>query len=377
MITDTHFGIYLNDLDRWLDMMSRTFREWLFPYLRANVRPGDIMIHLGDLFDNRTSIPINVMNEVEKLLLELSEILPVHIIVGNHDLWNKGTNDVNSVRLYSYLSPDIYTYQGSVTLDMDGRKLVLMPWVEKRKNLIKAIQENPGDYLFCHSDLNGCRMHLNSVAHRNPDKIGVDEFAGYSDVFSGHIHITQKNKNFRFIGSLWQMDRNDINDQKGITVLTPVTGEVEFVPNTYSPQFRKLRILQESDVNDLDREIGSKDYIDLLISNKLLVSNRKLEAVLEKGSFSSVEYLDDIVEETKEDPAEIALNEALSGALGGDLDSESVQKALAEMDYGQFIRTYITAQTYGDGIFKEKVLEEYDAIVATYKKGYQENVETI
>jgi hypothetical protein len=47
------------------------------------------------------------------------------------------------------------------------------------------------------------------------------------------------------------------------------------------------------------------------------------------------------------------------------------------MDYGQFIRTYITAQTYGDGIFKEKVLEEYDAIVATYKKGYQENVETI
>jgi hypothetical protein len=32
--------------------------------------------------------------------------------------------------------------------------------------------------------------------------------------FSGHIHIRQVNKNFTFIGSLWQMDRNDYNDQK-------------------------------------------------------------------------------------------------------------------------------------------------------------------
>lgn len=381
MITDTHFGIYLNDLDRWLKMMSDTFRNWLFPYLRENVRPGDVMIHLGDLFDNRTSIPINVMNEVEKLLLELSEILPVHIMVGNHDLWNKGANDVNSVRLYSYLSPDIHTYQEPTSLMVDGRKLIFIPWVEKRKNLIDAIQKNPGDYLMCHSDLNGCMMHLNSVAHRNPDKISVDEFSGYSDVFSGHIHITQKNKNFRFIGSLWQMDRNDMNDQKGVTVLTPATGEVEFVPNPHSPVFRKIRVLNEQDILSLDNEICSKDYIDLIISNKLLVSNRKLrrklEAVLEKGSFSSVDYLDDIVEETPEDPAEMALNEALSGALGGDVDGEGIQKALVEMDYAQFIRTYITAQQYGDEVFKSKVLTEYDEVVEVYKRGHIENVDTI
>jgi hypothetical protein len=177
------------------------------------------------------------------------------------------------------------------------------------------------------------------------------------------------------------MDRNDVNDQKGVTVLTPATGEVEFIPNTHSPVFRKIRVLNEQDILSLDNEIGSKDYIDLIISNKLLVSNRKLrrklEAVLEKGSFSSVDYLDDIVEETPEDPAETALNEALSGALGGDVDSEGIQKALVEMDYAQFIRTYITAQQYGDEVFKSKVLTEYDEVVEVYRRGHIENVETI
>jgi hypothetical protein len=56
--------------------------------------------------------------------------------------------------------------------------------------------------------------------------------------FSGHIHIRQVNKNFTFIGSLWQMDRNDYNDQKGITVFLS-NDTIDFIPNTYSPIFKK------------------------------------------------------------------------------------------------------------------------------------------
>ena len=57
MITDTHFGIYLNNLDKWQNMMESTFYNFVIPYLKENVKPGDILIHLGDLFDNRNSIP--------------------------------------------------------------------------------------------------------------------------------------------------------------------------------------------------------------------------------------------------------------------------------------------------------------------------------
>lgn len=214
MITDTHFGIYLNNLDKWQNMMQLTFYDFVIPYLKENVEEGDILIHLGDLFDNRTSIPIITLNKVEKILKEISSILPIHIMVGNHDLFNKGSNEVNSVRLFSYISENISVYENTTTLNINGHKLVLMPWIEKRLDMIKSIKENPGDYLFCHSDLNGCKMHLNSIAHRNPDKIEVEQFKGYKKAFSGHIHIRQTNANFEFIGSLYQMDRNDTGEIK-------------------------------------------------------------------------------------------------------------------------------------------------------------------
>jgi calcineurin-like phosphoesterase family protein len=77
MITDTHFGVYLNNLDKWSNMMESTFYNFVIPFLKENSKPGDILIHLGDLFDNRTSISIIIMNKVERILKEISEILPL------------------------------------------------------------------------------------------------------------------------------------------------------------------------------------------------------------------------------------------------------------------------------------------------------------
>ncbi len=365
-MTDTHFGIYLNNLDKWLNMMESTFYNWVIPYLRENALPGDILIHLGDLFDNRTSIPIIVLNKVEKILNEISKILPVHIMVGNHDLWNKGSNEVNSVRLYGYLNKNIKVYENTTTLEIGDSKLVLMPWVEKRLDMIREIKENPGDYLFCHSDLNGCRMHLNSVAHRNPDKIEVEQFKGYKDVFSGHIHITQQNKNFRFIGSLYQMDRNDVGDQKGMTILDLETGDTEFVPNTYSPIFKKVRVTDEQSIDSLDALKNSKDYIDLAISNNLLVSNRKLrrklESMLEDGNFASVEYIDDITKKEAEDGESIVESvETEDGTI----------EISIKLDYESYIREYIEKSSYDNQKFKEGILSEFDEIIRIYNENYK------
>ena len=370
MITDTHFGIYLNNLDKWMNMMESTFYNYVIPYLRENAEPGDMLIHLGDLFDNRTSLPIIVINKVEKILKEISDILPMHIMVGNHDLWNKGSNDVNSVRMFGYMNKNITVYESTTTIDVSGQKLVLMPWVEKRLDMIKELNSNQGDYLFCHSDLNGCRMHLNSVAHRNPDKIDVEQFGGYKDVFSGHIHITQQSKNFRFIGSLYQMDRNDMGDQKGITILDLETGEVGFHKNDYSPVFRKFKVITEEDIDGLDTIKDTKDYIDLAISNNLLINNRKLrrklEMMLEKGNFASVEYIDDIVQ--KNEDGEDIVSEAV------EIDEESMDISI-KLEYETYIREYIERQKYENSDFKDGILGEYDEVIRLYNENYKSKVE--
>ena len=72
------------------------------------------------------------------------------------------------------------------------------------------------------------------------------------------------------------MDRNDMGDQKGITVLDLSSGQTHFEINTYSPVFKRVQVVTEEDVEKIDSLKNSKDYIDLAISNNLLISNRKL-----------------------------------------------------------------------------------------------------
>jgi UDP-2,3-diacylglucosamine pyrophosphatase LpxH len=370
MITDTHFGIYLNNLDKWMNMMESTFYNYVIPYLKENAKPGDILIHLGDLFDNRTSIPINISNKVEKILKDISDIIPIHIMVGNHDLFNKGSNEVNSVRLFSYMNKNISVYENPSKINLQNKDLILIPWVEKRTDLIKCIENNPGDYLFCHSDLNGCKMHLNSVAHRNADKIDVHEFNKYKEVFSGHVHIKQTNKNFKFIGSLYQMDRNDTGDQKGITILDLDTNEVSFHANNYSPVFRKFRVITEDDIDRLDDIKDTKDYIDIAISNNLLINNRKLrrklEMMLEKGNFASVEYIDDIVQ--KNEDGEDIISEAV------EIDEESMDISI-KLEYETYIREYIDRQKYENSDFKDGILSEYDEVIRLYNENYKSKID--
>lgn len=360
MTTDWHFGVYVNNLDKWLNMMEDYFHNFFIPFLKENVKEGDILIHCGDLYDNRTSIPIIASYKAEKILIEISKILPIHLIVGNHDLYNKGTNDVNSVRLFNHVD-NIHVHTSTEVLSIFDKKIVLIPWVEKRSEMIREINSNSGDYLFCHSDLNGCLMHLNSVAHRNPDKIDVDEFKKYKHVFSGHIHIRQTNKNFTFIGSPYQMDRNDMGDQKGITVLDLISGVIEFHPNNYSPVFRKFTVKNEDDVEGLDLLKDTKDYIDLTISNNLLISNRKLrrklENLLEVGNFSSVDYLDDIVAKDKLENQK-------------DVIDESVEISI-QLDYEEVIRKYIQSQKYDSSIFLDGISTEFDEIIRIYNENYK------
>ena len=145
--TDWHFGIYPLNHTKWLKIQLDYFYKQFIPYLIETKKEGDALIMLGDLFDNRTSVSILVQNKVEQLLIDITKILPVHLIVGNHDLWNKGDNSINSPKLFRHL-PNIHIYEDTTTINIGDKELVLMPWVEKRDVMLEEIKNNPGDYLF-------------------------------------------------------------------------------------------------------------------------------------------------------------------------------------------------------------------------------------
>ena len=367
LLGDTHLGLgFPNKTDHWFKVHQEYFQDFLLPLLKKELTKDDIIVHLGDLFDNRSVVPINILNYAQNLLEEMAQICPVHIIIGNHDLYTKATNDVNTVKLYKYI-PNITVYEEPTKIDFMGKSILMLPWVEKRKNQIEILKQFSGcDYLFCHSDLNGAKMHLTSVAHKNHDKIDVEEFSGYKGVYSGHIHINQVNKNFTFVGNLFEMDRNDLGNQKGIFILDVIEGSERFVPNLVSPKYKKVYLRTEEDILSLDG-VSTKDYIDLFISNSLLINNRKLrrklEMMLESGNFASVEYLDDITIE-KAERGEI-VNENTSE------DSEDGIIPTIQLEYTEMIREYINNQKYDSDKIKSGVLQEFNEVARIYDDNYK------
>ena len=364
LIGDSHIGLgYPNKTDKWFKTHQEYFSKFLIPLLKSKVKKGDIIVHLGDLFDNRNIIPINLMNYAMDVVEEISKIAPLHIIVGNHDLWSKSASEINSIRPFKYI-PNVHIYDSVSKMEFNGCNILMMPYFDSKIDQVNAIKSNRDcEYLFCHSDLNGAKMHLTSVAHRNLDKIDIDDFSSFRKVYSGHIHLTQVSKNFTFVGSIFQMDRNDYGDQKGIFVIDTIDGSESFIKNEISPVFVKYRVLCEDDIDGLESLIGSNDYIDVYISNNLLINSRKLrrkiEVILENGGFASIEYIDDMVQTNE-----------VGDKIIESLEMDNEIDISLQLDYGEYIREYIQKQKYDNDKFKQGVISEYDDIVNIYNDNY-------
>ena len=96
VLGDLHFGVRSNSME-WLQIQKDFFENEFLPTLKKHYKPGDVLVQVGDTFDNRQSINIKVLNYAINIFERLGEILPVHIIVGNHDIWAKKTNEITSI----------------------------------------------------------------------------------------------------------------------------------------------------------------------------------------------------------------------------------------------------------------------------------------
>jgi DNA repair exonuclease SbcCD nuclease subunit len=96
IISDTHLGARSNSAE-WLTTMTDWFREDFIPRAKELYEPGTVLIHTGDVFDNRQSINLMVLHEGMSLFEELGQIFDaIYIIAGNHDVMKKTSNDISS-----------------------------------------------------------------------------------------------------------------------------------------------------------------------------------------------------------------------------------------------------------------------------------------
>jgi DNA repair exonuclease SbcCD nuclease subunit len=267
-ITDTHLGVK-NNSNEWIEIMREYFFEWFIPLVRKNYQPGDVLIHLGDVYDSRQSINIKVLNLGVDLFEELSSIFSdgIYVIAGNHDLWGKTSNDINSLKSLKWI-PNVNILEEPETIIFGDKKFMMMPWRRDHNSEIETLDStNYHDVLCCHADIRGLKFNRYVNVDTGAD---ISKFEKFQRVYSGHIHYSQKTGNIRMLGSPYEITRSDMDNKKSITLLNLENMEEKIFINDFSPRYIKIYFsdLLEKTPDDLEL-IFRNNFVDIMIDPDL------------------------------------------------------------------------------------------------------------
>jgi DNA repair exonuclease SbcCD nuclease subunit len=272
IISDTHLGARSNSIE-WLDTMTDWFHKDFIPKVKEQYQPGDILIHCGDVFDNRQSVNLLVLHEGIRLFEELSQIFVdgIYIIAGNHDVMRKTSNDVSSLDCLKYI-PKVNIFKEPVIATIGNTKSLFMPWrtnEEEERNCLAEYRIQDLNYLFCHTNI----RHLKFDSGRDVEEgISVKELSDFRRVYSGHIHWGQIRKNITMVGNPYQMTRSDAGNKKGWYLLDFESGKDKFFENQYSPKFVRIYLdkFLEKTVDEL-KVACLNNRVDLYVPSSFLI----------------------------------------------------------------------------------------------------------
>jgi DNA repair exonuclease SbcCD nuclease subunit len=302
ILSDTHLGARSNSVE-WIEQMVDWFRSDFIPKVKAEYRPGDILIHCGDVFDNRQSVNLLVLHEGIRLFEELSEIFEngIYVIAGNHDVMRKTNNDISSLDCLKYI-PRVNIIKEPVVANFPTTTALFMPWRtndEEEKRCLKDFEVESCNFLFCHTNIRNLRFDSRRDVEEG---LLLDDIQQFQRVYSGHIHWGQHRGNVTMVGNPYQMTRSDAGNEKGFYLLDLETGVETFFENNHSPKFVKVYLnkILDSSIEDLIR-ITKNNRVDLYIPSAYLMKyqvNPIIDLLAEiTKKFDVIPFEDDITSE--------------------------------------------------------------------------------
>ena len=271
IITDTHFGAR-NDSLVFNDYFYKFWEETFFPYLEKN--NINTVVHLGDVMDKRKFVSYKTAQDFRERFLQVFDDKNIHLkmIVGNHDIYYRNTNKVNSLNELVGRHPynrynNISIYDECRTFDFDGVPIMLIPWInsENYESTIVEINKTKAQIAMGHLEINGFEMHSGHFAQGGYDK-GL--FEKFDMVFSGHFHKKSDDGQIFYLGSTYQMTWADYNCSRGFHIFDTETRELNRVLNPHTI-FKKIYYDDVSyNYDDFDFNSVSQQYTKVIVVHK-------------------------------------------------------------------------------------------------------------
>jgi len=259
ILTDTHFGAR-NDSPVFLDYFMDFYNNVFFPYVKEN--NISTLIHLGDICDRRKYINFRTLQTFrDEFVFRLwREKIDTHVIIGNHDLYNRNDSNINSMtELFTTFEGECepWIYHDPTEVEIYGKKVLFVPWIneENKERSHKLIRSTNAPIVMGHLELSGFQMHRGAPNSHGDDPSIFDRF---DKVLTGHYHHKSDDGTIFYLGAPYEMTWSDYQDPRGFHVFDMETHELEFIENPYRMYHKifyndKNKTLEEMMADDFER----------------------------------------------------------------------------------------------------------------------------
>lgn len=295
------------------------FEKQLIPYLKDN----DIktIIQLGDIFDKHKALNFHIYHMWKERVFDVLQKMGVslYILIGNHDVYFRNDNKVNSPKLILEEFNNITIVEDIAELYFDDVLTLLVPWInasnEKRfMNFIET--KSQATVCMGHFEFVGFEMDKGNKAEVG---MSVKPFNHFDAVYSGHYHHRSVKGNITYTGVPYQITWSDFGSEKGFYVWDTSTNKSKFVVNKHEI-FAK--IVYDGEAPTLDFTTFKNKIVRVIVIKK--TSQEDFEnfiAELEKADTVEVkvqeEWSTDNQQNESSDTSPDSTNEILNNYIDG------------------------------------------------------------
>lgn len=344
LINDTHAGARGDSL-LFNEFFFKFWEGTFFPYLKENNIKR--IIHLGDVVDRRKFINYVILNQWRKRFFDVlvKEGIQMDVIVGNHDVTYKNTNEINAMHELFNHYDNITVYTEPVEKYYDGLEFLMVPWINSGnyEKTLDTLRTTKSQVVMGHFEIAGFEMDRGNISHEGLDR---KIFNRFDIVLSGHFHHKSTDGTITYLGNQYEITWADYDDQRGFHVFDTKTRELNFVPN---PNRIFYKVNYDDATQDFeywkayDYEQHKDTYVKIIVVNK--------------GNAYQFDYVVDQMQ--KAGVADIAIVEDFTDTILGD-DDELVNQAEDTMT---ILNKYIDGLTLNvesaklKGLMKELYIE--------------------
>jgi DNA repair exonuclease SbcCD nuclease subunit len=327
LLGDTHFGVR-NDSKIFHEYYEKFYDEVFFPALAE--RGVRHIIQLGDLFDRRKYINFLSLTESRRYFFDKCREYNIHVhaLIGNHDIFWKESLEVNSPSLLLRDYANITLWQDVGTLEIDGIKIDMIPWIckDNEHRIYDHIQNTSASICVGHFELAGFNLSKGVQSHDGVDSKFLDT---YAYVYSGHYHTHSTQDNIMYLGTPYELFWSDYKDKKYFGILNTEDLKLELVENPLRKFFKinyDDRQMQMEHLKTIDFTRYQSAYVKVVVVNK-------------QNPYLFDKLLDELYKQT---PADVTIVEDFSDISAEETDEEIVDQA---QDTMTILSNYIDGQS--------------------------------